>query len=314
MAGQDDTKKSLIYIRAILSVCILLAAVYNYGSRPEETAPAITIYLILLLASNILMIFLPRKMFEGVNAVYAVFVMDIIFIGLCAFWLADFDHVFLAAVFLTIFICAIAKSVKTSIAAALLVNMVYVFLRANASEAGFESVFEESSIINIPLLFMVALHSGFLAERSVAELDEKHRLEKLNVSLSKQYKNMEEKMEAALGQAGRVIDALEDGVLAVDNGGNITVYNKSCAELFGLARSRAINMPINVLKPLAQVYRAILDSNVKKERVRGRQISFDHAGAVQSALLDTFFLYDAGEEQCGIMCVIKKRESEGDNK
>ncbi len=309
MQQRDDTKKNLIYIRAILSVCILLAAVYNYGSSPEETAPAITIYLILLLLSNIGMVFIPKKMFEGVNAVYAVFVMDIIFIGLAAFWLADFDHVFLASVFLTIFICAIARSVKLSVVAALPVTLVYVFLRANASEAGFESVFEENSIINIPLLFMVALHSGFLAERSEAELDEKHRLEKSNMSLSKQYKNMEDRMEAALVQTGRVIDALADGIIAVDSAGNVIVYNKSCAEIFGFPRSKALNMPINILKPLAPVYRVIMDSSMKKDAVKEKMVSFECGGASRNISIDASFLYDAEGGQSGIMCVIKKMES-----
>ena len=310
---QDGTKKNLVYIRAILSVCILLAALYNYGSSAEETASAVLVYLAVLLLSNIAVALLPKKAFEGVNAVYAVFVMDIIFIGLAAFWLADFDHVFIAAVFLTIFICAVAKSVRLSLAAAVMVNIVYVFLKANYSEAGLDAVFEEGTVINIPLLFMVALHSGFLAERSGSELDEKHKLEKSNLSLSKQYKNMEERMEAALTQAGRVLDVLEDGVIAVDNGGNIMLYNRACAEIFGLPRSKAVNMPINVLKPLNPVYRAVMDANMKKEAVKGREASFECGNAERIVTIDVTLLTGAEGAANGAVCVIKLKKSGGEN-
>ena len=164
-------KKYIIYVRSLLTLSLLIVGSYNYEIVAERFDAAV-FYVCVLLLSNAAVMFLPKKMFRGVKVHYFIFVLDMALIITGCYILTTLDLPFLIAVFLAVFMAALSQSVKMSVLIAVVVNAVYVYTKTYA--AG--EVFDETAMLNIPFVFVVALHGSFMAEREIGRASCRERV------------------------------------------------------------------------------------------------------------------------------------------
>jgi len=297
-------KNSIVYIRALLSLTIILLGAYNYTAI-LSSKQYIIFYLFLVVASNILFIMLPLSMYEGVKLHYYVFTLDFIIIALGVYWLAQFDIYFLIFIFLTIFMAAVGQSVKLSLLIALILNALYIFIKGTAGGQGF-IIGEAKTLMNIPFLFVVALHSSYIAEKANEDTQERKHLERANAVLTDKVKNVSEELNGFLVFTSRVYDSFRDGLIIVDEGGVIRTFNVACENIFNVRRTKLLNMSINTLDSLGEIKELILNLRFKKEPAFDREITIETPEGQKKALVNTMFIRDRSENPIGVLCTIKQ--------
>jgi PAS domain S-box-containing protein len=299
-------KRNITYIRGVFTFLILMMALYNIGDILASQQYVLA-YLALLVASNIVFIALPINLYEGIKLHYIIFILDIIFVALGAYWLAFLDFPFLIIIFLTIFISALGQSVKTSLLTAVVVNALYFYMKLSMADSGIATLAERNIFLNIPFIFMVALHSSYLAEKANEDINERKKLEKANKMLSGQLKNMSAEMESAHDFMELTYDGFRDGVMVLDENGNIRQFNRKCESIFGIKRARAINMLYTEVEVLGGVQGLITDLKAKKQPSFDRDITVEAGGAKKILVVNTSFIKDGAENINGIICTLRQR-------
>jgi len=219
-----QAKRSITFIRALLTLIIILLGIYNFGGIIESSG-FVFFYIAVVIISNIFFGLLPEKMYEGMKLHYIIFVLDIILISFGAYWLAGLTFNMLMVIFLTLFMAAIGQSVGLSVAIAAVTTLVYFFIRSSGNDAGFAGFMQEREILNVPFIFIVSLHASFLAEKANEEIEEKKKMKKAYGELSEKLKDSHEDLEGMLEFHTRVYDSLKDGFIIMDASGVIKIFN-----------------------------------------------------------------------------------------
>ncbi len=298
-------KKSIIYIRAILTLCILVLAANNY-KEIMASRQYVIFYIIALLATNAASFYIPEKSYDGLQLHYFIFLLDIIIVSLGAYWLAHLDFQFFMIIFLTIFISAISQSVKLSLVIALVVNCIYLYMKAMTIEGGAASLWEERILLNIPFLFIVALHASYLAERAGKEEASLKRLERSKKDLSDKVKTMDGEMSVYAKFTGRVYESFREGVIVLDSYGVIKVFTSKCEGIFNMKRGRAVNSLYREVKGLEQLAEIITDLKLKKIPALDREVFLDVEGTRKKVIVNTAFIKDDADATAGILCVLRQ--------
>ena len=279
MQAQPMTgKKSIIYIRAILTLCILVLAANNYREILAGQQ-YVLFYIFALLATNVASFYIPERSYDGLQLHYFIFLLDIIIVSLGAYWLAHLDFQFFMIIFLTIFISAISQSVKLSLLVAFVVNCIYLYMKAITLEGGAASLWEERILLNIPFLFVVALHASYLAEKAGKEEKDMRRLERSKKDLSDKVKTMDGEMSVYAKFTGRVYESFREGVIVIDSYGMIKVFTAKCETILNMKRGRAVNTPYREVKGLEQLAEIITELKLKKIPALDREVFLDVEGA-----------------------------------
>ena len=128
MQELEARKRDIAYIRAALTLLIFVLALLQIDSV-IESRQYILLYLFVLLASNFVFIRLPAEMYEGSRLHNVIFLLDMVFVALGAYWLASLDFLFMMMIFVTVFIAAAGRSVSIGSVAALVINVVYFYFK-----------------------------------------------------------------------------------------------------------------------------------------------------------------------------------------
>lgn len=239
-------KKYIIYVRSLLTLSLLLVGAYNYELVAERFDAAV-FYVCVLLLSNAAVMLMPKKMFKGVKVHYFIFMMDISLIITGCYILTTLDMPFLIAIFLAVFMAALSQSVRMSVLIALVVNAVYVYTKTYAVG----EVFDETAMLNIPFVFVVALHGSFMAERAADEERVKLELEKINEKLSRKVTDKSKLYSGLLEFTEDLSESFSDALIVFDTAGRVKIFNSAAAELFGIDREQAKDKPIKDLPMLS---------------------------------------------------------------
>jgi len=260
-------KKNLNYIRIILSFCLILIAIYNYEVFIQSPLFSL-IYIFLVLISNIVFLFVPPHFFKSIRLHYIIFLLDVFLIvsGIALF--IKFDIPFLIAIFLTMFMAALSKSSGLSFFIALVVNIIYLYIKVGLKVS--IDIFNENFLMNLPFIFIVAIHSTYLAENVEQETEEKLQLEKINKFLAKKSINLKEKITDIIDFMGNIINSMNTGVIFIDNDGMIRLFNGKCEEIFNLKNSDIINKPLKECKLPENFTQNILDVIFGNKDIKGR--------------------------------------------
>lgn len=243
---EESNKKYIIYLRSILSLWLILAGLYNY--QPVIEKPVIPlIYMGLLIASNFIFMLIPKRLFTGVKMHYIVFLADMAFITSGAAMFTGLDSRFIMVIFLAVFIAAIGQSVSLSFFSAVVVNTVYVFYSIGSSGDGAVS---EQVLLNLPFIFIVSLHSSYIAEKANAEAASKKILLKQNEALSKRVTSRARQMIDMLDFMEEFGEAFRDAVIVLDVDGNVKLFNLAAEKMLGIKKEKAINAAVRDLQPL----------------------------------------------------------------
>ncbi len=297
-------KQSIVYIRALLSLAILLLGAYNYTAI-MSSKQYIIFYLLLVVISNFVFIYLPLDLYEGVKLHYFVFILDFIIISLGVYWLAQFDIYFLLFIFLAIFMAAVGQSIKLSILIAFVVNALYIYIKSTMGGEGFVLA-EAKTLMNIPFLFVVALHSSYIAEMANEDAEEKKSLERANAVLSNKINNVNEELNGFITFTSRVYDSFRDGLIIIDDGGIIRTFNTACETIFNARRSKVINFSIYSLETLGELKELILNLRFKKEPAFDKELILNTPEGSKKVLVNTMFIRDKSDNPIGVLCTLRR--------
>jgi PAS domain-containing protein len=299
-------KRNIVYIRAMLTLIILVLAAMNLGDI-LETRQYIVVYMAFLVASNFVFMYMPLNLYAGTKLQYIIFMLDIIFLTLGAYWLAYLDFPFFIVVFFTILISAMSQSVKMSLVIAVAVNALYIYMKSSGAGTGDEALAQPNFYLNVPFIFIVALHSSYLAEKANEDESEQKRLVKANQMLSGQIKNMTAEMESAMDFMELLYDSFRDGLIVLNEGGIIRQFNKRCESIFQIKKSKAINLMYMEVKELGGVQALIAELKMKKFPAFDREIRVEAGGSNKLLVVNTSFIRDKSDNVIGMIVNLRQK-------
>jgi hypothetical protein len=215
-------KKNIFLIRGLLSLILFCFAFFYLQSHPDQKLVA-GVYALVLFASFIPLYLMTEDKFEKVRFQYIVFSMDFVLL-LAGLYLFDhFDTNLLILTFLTFFISALSQSVGRSLFVSIVMVSLYVYLIYYKSDNF--NYFDPFLFLSGALLFVVAIHSGYLAYRTVQE---EHEIVELARKANLLTERVKEGDQAALEYAAtlkNVLDSLPIGAIAVSTEGYVVFVN-----------------------------------------------------------------------------------------
>ncbi|HPD18139.1 MAG TPA: PAS domain-containing protein [Candidatus Goldiibacteriota bacterium] len=295
-------KKNLNWIRAILTLIILLLGFYNIFEI-VNSKQFLFIYFFVLLLSNVIFLLLPDKYFEGTKINYVVFILDIIFISLAAYWLTYTDFLFFLMLFLTIFISALGQSVVLSIIIAFVVDFIYVYLKINS---GINVFSDPAVLLNLPFIFVVAFYGSYLAEKAQEDLREKVKLEMANKVLFQKAKDINVEKESMIDMINNVYNSFRDGIIIIDNDGLIRVFNSRCETIFNYHSFRAVNVNYTDVEVLGDLQKVLYEIHNKKLPAFNKKIEIKVNDDIKNILVNTSIIKDKNGNEYGSLCTIKQ--------
>lgn len=296
-------KKNLNYIRIILSFCLVLLGIYNFDyiiKNPIESS----IYFFLIILSNILLFYLPQNFFKNIKFHYIIFLLDISFIVIGITLFTSVDIPFIIAIFLALFMAALSKSSALSLLIAIIVNLVYIYLKVSGRE--FSEIFSENFLLNLPFIFIVALHSTYLAEKVDEEIKEKMQLEKINKFLFQKKKIIGDEFSGLADFIQVLLDNLKEGILFIDNNGVIRNFSKKCEEILGIKESYVIDKLLNDSKLPEEIIKKILDLKFKGISCQKEKINIKSGNKQKEIFVNLDFIKSDLGENIGIICELSE--------
>lgn len=295
-------KKNLNWIRAVLTFIILLLGIYNIFDI-IESKQYIFFYFFILLLSNVIFILLPVTFFEGTKINYIVFILDIIFISLAAYWLAYLDFQFFILLFLTVFMCALGQSVILSLVIGFVVDFIYVYLKMNS---GINVFSEQDILLNLPFIFIVAFYGSYLAEKAQEDLLEKEKLEAVNKTLSQKVHDIDVEKETIINFVNNIYNSFREGIIIIDNDGLIQFFNSRCETIFNFHSSKVINMHYTDIEVFGDLQKVLYEIHNKKLPAFDKMIEIQAAGVKKNILVNTTNIKDKNGNVYGSLCVIRQ--------
>ncbi len=297
-------KRYIVYIRAMLSLTILIAAVYNYSSLGKPVLSGL-VYISLLLLSNVVFLLLPARMYKGIRLHYLVFLLDISFLVIASFIFTHMDLVFIVLVFLTVFMSALSQSVALSLIIALVVNSLYIFMISQQGAAG-NNFWDDKALLNIPFIFIVALHSSYLAEKANDLILDRKNLEKINRVLTKKVMSRRQENTGLIMFTEALLNGFKFGVLMLDPEGMVQIVNSAAGTMLGLAPAKTVGMAVKDISIPNEVKDAIMNIQFKGAETNEAPVE---CGAGTLAVSVSFMRSVSGET-AGILCTFRKEGSD----
>src|ERR1035437_218589 len=291
-------KRYLIYIRALLSLTILLVAIYNYTTTVISLSAGL-VYIIALLLSNVFYMALPAKLYKGIKLHYLVFLMDLAFLVIASYIFTQMNLIFIVLVFLTVFISALSQSVGLSLVIAIVVNTLYLFISTMQGSAGYNFL-DDRALMNIPFIFIVALHSSYLAEKANEVLLDRTNLEKINLVLTKKVISRREENAGLVLFTESLLNGFKFGVLLLDPDGIVHIVNKTAGEILGLEPKRTVGLAVKDINIPQEVKDAIMNLQFKGQGTNDTVIN--------SCAVSVSFMTSETGEAAGILCTFRRTE------
>jgi PAS domain S-box-containing protein len=292
-------KRYVIYVRAVLSISIILVGIYNYSSVTVPK-PVIWAFIAALIISNLVFQLIPAREYKGIKLHYMVFILDIAFITAGAYIFTHLDLQFIIAVFLTVFMAALSQSVGFSIFIAVVVNAIYIYIKYIMGA----NVLDENTLLNIPFMFVVALHSSYLAEKANEELKEKSQLEKINLLLTKKLTSKSKEAAEVIDFTRELCDSFKQAIIVLDEDGEVRVFNAAAEKIFGIKKERAIDMPVKALAVLDGVKDAFMALKFGNEEYDGKTVAMKNTG--ETLRVWTSYIKNSAAEVVGILCCAQR--------
>jgi hypothetical protein len=211
-----------------------------------------------ILLSQVLLAKIPLKYFEGLKVFYAIFLFDLNVILLGFWFTGQMQTDLVMALFLGIFAAALAKELKYSILAALVVAVFYVTLKSRTPE-GFDFS-QPEQLLRLPFLFIASIHSGLVAQEATAEAMVMRLLHSERQNLAGQLKSTFVEVAKFSHDVGALLDSLPFGMIMLDPQGQLTVFNDMAEFSFGLLRANVLGTTLKRHAALAALEPKIVKS------------------------------------------------------
>jgi PAS domain-containing protein len=238
LQATHQVKKNILLIRLLLAVSLYCFAFIHLQDNPGQKL-TVVLYSLLLALTFVPFFFWDEKLFEKVRIQYIVYALDLLLLMGGLYLFNYFATDLLIIVFLTFFISAISQSVGRSLLVGLAMIGLYVYL-VYYKNVMFDYT-DPLLLLSCVLLLVVAIHSGYLAYRTVQEEKEVVELAKKTVLLSEKVREGD---QAALDYAAtlkNVLDTLPVGAVAVAMDGTIVFANAKIGKMLDINPNILIN-------------------------------------------------------------------------
>jgi PAS domain-containing protein len=245
-------KKNIFLIRLLLALTLYCFAFFFLQAHPDQKITVLA-YALALAATFLPFYFLTEEVFGKVRFQYIVFSMDFVFL-LAGLYLFDrFETNLLILTFLTFFISALSQSVGRSLFVAIAVVALYVYLVYYKSDNF--NYMDPFLLLSCALLFVVSIHSAYLAFRTVQEEKEITDLVRRARLLSERVKEGDHMAMEYAATLKNVLDSLPIGAIAVSTDGIIFFVNARVGKILDLNPKSLINVYLfkeNALKEIGE--------------------------------------------------------------
>lgn len=232
-------KKNLLLIRLLLALTLYCFAFLFLQAHPDQKITVLA-YALALAATFLPFYFLDGEVFEKVRFQYIVFAMDFVFL-LAGLYLFDhFETNLLILTFLTFFISAVSQSVGRSLFVAVAVVALYIYLIYYKSDVF--NYMDPLLLLSCALLFVVSIHSAYLAYRAVQEEKEIADLARKARLLSEKVKEGDQMALEYAATLKNVLDSLPIGAIAVSTEGSVIFVNAPVGKILDLNPKSLINV------------------------------------------------------------------------
>ncbi len=145
-------------LRGVLGFVVLALLVYSHEAVSTELWLLGTGFLV----SNLLIPFLPLLWFQRPIIPYVAFFLDLAALTTVLYTVSGVDSESLLLYYLTVFMATLGEDVRKSVGIAFAASAVYVWLRLGSSV---NLLMSPEALMRIPLFFVTALSSGYLAQQ-----------------------------------------------------------------------------------------------------------------------------------------------------
>lgn len=280
-------KKNLFLIRALLAAILFCFAFFFVQVHPEQKNQTL-LYLFALAATFIPFFFLREEKFEQVHFQYIVFAMDFVFLLLGLYLFNHLETNLLLIIFLTFFISAISQSIGRSIVVAITVISVYLYLIYYKNDVF--NYMDPVLLLSCALLFVVAIHSGYLAYRTVQGERELIVLAQKANLLSQRVKEGD---QIALNYAAtlkNVLDSLPIGAIAVSNEASTIFVNAKAGKILDMNPKTLTNIYLLTKdSPLGDIGELMAQALKNKRDLKKEYLDANWKGKKRRFRLDSSF-------------------------
>jgi two-component system sensor histidine kinase AtoS len=200
--------------------------------------------------SNLILTFIPARLFEKQWLNYVIFLSDIGFVSAAVYFAEGINTDFYLIYFLSIFMSSVGQNVKGTIPVAFVASIFYGWLVYHNS--GPEVFSSPSFWIRLPFFFLVALFSSYWAGQTAVERKKKEQEEKLNQRLkqeielaTKEIVKTNENLKYYKEYNENIMASINSGVIVVDVNGTVTTFNRGASDIFHIIPAAVIGKPLS---------------------------------------------------------------------
>jgi two-component system, NtrC family, nitrogen regulation sensor histidine kinase GlnL len=300
----------LISLRLLTLVLVSSFLVFKRPAVTFDTGAIVLLTFFLL--SIVAMFFLFQSWLEKKYFVVSIFLLDTFFIsyGLYLTGVEEWD--LMAVYFLTIFICALARDMKTSVGVGIAACFVYLLLQYKAT--GQWLMADTLFLLKLPFLLIVATFSGYLAADSRAREEMTRRYGRINQAISEQadiatqkLKETGKHLSALVKYYNQILANIKTGIVVAHQNEKVGTFNQAACHLTGLDESMVMGSRLTELpssfQPVADLMRRTLkeEKSFFQENVELRTSKSEPA----SVSLQTTLLQSPGGEILGVIATLK---------
>jgi transcriptional regulator with PAS, ATPase and Fis domain len=228
--------------------------------------------------------------------------MAFIIVGAQLFTVNDLR--FIICIFLAIFISAISQSVKMSILIAIVVDSLYFFI--NTELSGMKPLSYEMILLNLPFIFIVSVHSSFIAEKANQEVLKRKEIERMNELLTKGVITKSRKLSDITDFLDDLSESFLDALIVLDIEGVVKIFNSVAEELFNIKKEKAINSPLKDLAGLSAAKDIIMRLKFENKVTKDELIDVGYENKSVKVYATATFITNKEGNKIGILLLLRK--------
>lgn len=202
LLGRESKRSAVVLLRWILVIATSYLLLFGPGRAGARTS--VHLVVISLILSNVVLSFLPKRLFETKYFDSLLVVFDIAVISGSVWFSGQVTSEFYLLYFLIIMIAAVSHSLKAILFSAALVTLVYLLLAVLME--GQRALLQTDVLIRVPFFFVVAIFYGHLSQLVRAEHVERVAVEK-KFTKARRLRELGEQLSALLDRQ-QILDLL----------------------------------------------------------------------------------------------------------
>jgi transcriptional regulator with PAS, ATPase and Fis domain len=158
----------------------------------------------------------------------------------------------------------------------------------------------------LPFIFIVAVHSSFIAEKANLEVIKRKEIERMNELLTRGVVSKTRKLSDVTDFLDYLSESFLDALIVLDIEGVVKIFNSAAEEMFNIKKSQAVNSPLKDLAGLSAAKDIIMklrfEGKVTKDELI--DVGFDNK-SIKVYATATFITNKEGHK-IGILLLLRK--------